>query len=61
MAGEFCHDCVTAGVLYVPGDLCFGDAPTSHHVRLSFGVLPELELAEAARRFAAVARKHAAE
>lgn len=60
MAGAFCHDCVTAGVLYVPGDLCFGDAPTSHHVRLSFGVLPEPELAEAARRFAAVARQHAA-
>jgi 2-aminoadipate transaminase len=51
----FCCACLVAGVLYVPGDLCFGDAPQRNTARLSFGVLAEEELREAARRFCAVA------
>lgn len=53
----FCHACIRAGVLYVPGNLCFGDDAPRHFVRLSFGVLDETELVEAARRFATVARQ----
>lgn len=52
MDSEFCRACIAAGVLYVPGDLCFGDNAPGNHVRLSFGVLGETDLAEAARRFA---------
>jgi 2-aminoadipate transaminase len=48
---SFCRACVDAGVLYVPGDLCFGDRPARNFVRLSYGVLNEHNLAEAARRF----------
>ncbi len=47
----FFKACVTAGVLYVPGDLCFGDHPAKHFVRLSYGVLDEKNLVEAAHRF----------
>ena len=47
----FCRACVDAGVLYVPGDLCFGDQPARNFVRLSYGVLSEENLREAARRF----------
>lgn len=47
----FCRACVAAGVLYVPGDLCFGDKPARNFVRLSYGVLNETNLVEAARRF----------
>lgn len=47
----FCKACVEAGVLYVPGDLCFGDRPSRNFVRLSYGVLSETNLVEAARRF----------
>jgi DNA-binding transcriptional MocR family regulator len=39
----------------VPGELCYGDAPERNTARLSFGVLAEEELVEAARRFCAVA------
>lgn len=52
---EFCQKCVEAGVLYVPGELCFGDASAKNFVRLSYGVLGEADLAEAGRRFAKVA------
>ena len=51
---EFFRACVAEGVLYVPGELCYGDAPERNTVRLSFGVLAESELREAARRFCAV-------
>ncbi len=54
----FCRACLDAGVLYVPGELCFGDAPLRNTARLSFGVLGETELREAARRFCAVAAAH---
>jgi len=47
----FFKACVEAGVLYVPGDLCFGDHPAKNFVRLSYGVLGEKNLIEAARRF----------
>ena len=53
----FCRACVEAGVLYVPGELCFGDAVPRNFVRLSYGVLAEPDLTEAARRFATVAEK----
>jgi 2-aminoadipate transaminase len=53
----FCRACVEAGVLYVPGELCFGDTAPKNFIRLSYGVLAEPELAEAARRFAGVAGK----
>ena len=51
MASEFCRACIEAGVLYVPGDLCFGESPPRNFARLSFGVLGEADLREAARRF----------
>jgi len=56
----FCHACVEAGVLYVPGELCFGDHAPSDTIRLSFGVLSKPDLREAGRRFARVARQFAA-
>lgn len=55
----FCRACVEAGVLYVPGELCFGDDAPKNFVRLSFGVLGEVDLAEAGRRFASVAKRFA--
>jgi 2-aminoadipate transaminase len=54
--GPFFHACLREGVLYVPGDLCFGDAPEHNRVRLSFGVLAPDLLAAAAERFVAAAR-----
>ena len=59
MTSGFCRACIEAGVLYVPGDLCFGDDAPRHYARLSFGVLGEKDLAEAARRFVSVARRFA--
>ncbi len=56
--GAFFRACVEAGVLYVPGELCFGDAPERNTARLSFGVLAETDLREAARRFCTVAARH---
>jgi 2-aminoadipate transaminase len=53
----FCQACVEAGVLYVPGELCFGDNAPSDTIRLSYGVLSKPDLREAGRRFAAVAEK----
>lgn len=57
LESAFCHACVEAGVLYVPGELCFGDDAPSDTIRLSYGVLSKPDLREAGRRFAAVARK----
>ncbi|MDF9826696.1 2-aminoadipate transaminase [Ereboglobus sp. PH5-10] len=57
MDSAFCRACIEAGVLYVPGDLCFGDSPEKNFIRLSFGVLGTADLAEAARRFASVAKQ----
>jgi 2-aminoadipate transaminase len=55
LESAFCRTCVKTGVLYVPGELCFGDDVPKNFVRLSFGVLGGDGLREAGRRFAAVA------
>ncbi|MCC5024872.1 MAG: hypothetical protein J6386_19695 [Candidatus Synoicihabitans palmerolidicus] len=57
LESEFCQACVEAGVLYVPGALCFGDSPTNYCIRLSFGVLDLSGLKEAARRFVGITRR----
>ena len=57
LESAFCRACVEAGVLYVPGALCFGDNVPKNFVRLSFGVLGEAGLQEAGRRFASVAQR----
>lgn len=59
LESAFCRACIEAGVLYVPGELCFGDEVPRHFARLSFGVLGETDLAEAATRFTSVARRFA--
>ena len=59
LESEFCHACVDAGVLYVPGELCYGDDAPSDTIRLSFGVLDQDQLKEAAERFGAVAQRFA--
>lgn len=56
---DFCRAALDAGVLYVPGDLCFGDHPATNLVRLSYGVLSGPALIEAARRFVTAARRFA--
>lgn len=56
MESAFCRRCIADGVLYVPGELCFGDDIPRHFVRLSYGVLAGRELAEAGRRFVRVAQ-----
>ena len=53
----FCRACLAEGVLYVPGELCFGDNPPGNTVRLSYGVLSPEALAEAGARFVRAARK----
>jgi 2-aminoadipate transaminase len=57
LESTFCRACLAAGVLYVPGDLCFGDHAPKNRIRLSFGVLNERDLAEAGRRFVGVAKQ----
>lgn len=57
MESDFARACIKEGVLYVPGNLCFGDDPPGNCVRLSFGVLDESGLTEAGKRFARVARR----
>jgi 2-aminoadipate transaminase len=47
----FCAACLREGVLYVPGALCYGDAPPTNTVRLSYGVLSPAKLAQAGARF----------
>ena len=59
MDSAFCHACLAEGVLFVPGDLCFGDAPLRNFLRLSFGVLGVDDLQEAGRRLARAARRFA--
>lgn len=55
--GTLCRACLGERVIYVPGDLCFGDAAPLNYARLSFGVLNEDQLAEAARRFCRAVRR----
>jgi 2-aminoadipate transaminase len=57
LESAFCRACVESGVLYVPGELCFGDDGPKNFARLSFGVLGEAGLQEAGRRFGSVARR----
>lgn len=52
----FCRQCLDNGVLYVPGELCMGEALERRFVRLSFGVHSPDALREAGRRFAKAAR-----
>ncbi|WP_052360957.1 PLP-dependent aminotransferase family protein [Geminisphaera colitermitum] len=56
MDSEFCRACLREAVLYVPGDLCYGDAAPHNHIRLSYGVLSGDALVEAGRRFVRAAR-----
>ncbi len=56
MGSPFWAAALDAGVLYVPGDLCFPTPTDTCFVRLSFGVLQEEGLQEAARRFGEAAR-----
>lgn len=53
----FYQACLEEGVFYVPGNLCFAEGIPSNAVRLSFGVLDEAGLKEAARRFVGAARR----
>jgi 2-aminoadipate transaminase len=51
--------CLQEGVLYVPGEYAFAPEPAPvprNHIRLTFGVPSEAELAEGARRLAAAIR-----
>ena len=57
LEGKFGRACIDAGVIYVPGELCFADEAPRNFVRLSFGVLSENDLREAGRRFV-TATKH---
>ncbi len=59
MEGEFFRACVQEGVLYVPGDMCFADAPERNWIRASYGVLTPDQLGEAGRRLVNVARRFA--
>ena len=52
----FYHACLSDGVLYVPGDLCFAEGAPFNFVRLSAGVLSDDRLKEAAKRFVRAAR-----
>lgn len=49
---EFHAKCLDAGVMYVPGDLCFANHSDQNHIRLSFGVLALDDLKSAGMRFA---------
>lgn len=60
LESAFCRAAIAEGVLYVPGELCFGDNAPRRFVRLSFGVLGAADLTEAGRRFVRVARRFAA-
>ena len=52
------QNAINAGVLYVPGDLCFApDRDGRRFVRLSFGNSPAGSFPEAARRFAQACRE----
>lgn len=53
--GPFWKACLSEGVFYVPGSLCFGDTSEDRYVRLSYGVLDHASLGEAANRFARAA------
>jgi len=56
MDSEFCRRSIDAGVLYVPGDLCFPGKGPRHFARLSFGALASDRFPEAVKRFSEVAK-----
>ncbi len=58
LEADFCRECVAHGVVYVPGNLCFGDAAPKNFIRLSFGVLSPSDLQRAGHRLVEVARRH---
>ncbi len=60
MESDFCARCIAAGVLYVPGDLCFAEGVPKNCARLAFGSLPPDKLRVAAERFCAVAAEFSA-
>ncbi len=53
----FYQACLSDGVLYVPGDLCFAEGSPFNFVRLSAGVLSDERLQEAAKSFVNAARR----
>jgi 2-aminoadipate transaminase len=56
MGSDFWEACCRNGVLYVPGDLCYGGVEVFDNVRLSFGVLSKENLVGAAHRFTETAK-----
>ncbi|MGF1449589.1 MAG: PLP-dependent aminotransferase family protein [Opitutales bacterium] len=52
---DFCAACLEAGVLYVPGALCFATGEPDHCLRLSFGAIAEDRIEEAVTRLCHVA------
>jgi 2-aminoadipate transaminase len=57
MDSDFWQACREEHVLYIPGDLCYGNDAPADRVRLSFGVLEPDDLARAAARFARASRR----
>jgi len=57
MDSHFWQACRDEHVLYIPGDLCYGNDAPNDRVRLSFGVLKPDDLARAAARFARASRR----
>jgi len=55
MKSALCKRCIASGVIYVPGNLSFGDKPELNYIRLSFGAIKEDRLKKAVDRFAAAA------
>ena len=53
---HFYEACLSKGVIYVPGNLCFADGAPLDYIRLSIGALPNEKLEEAARRLCDAAR-----
>jgi len=49
--------CIDEGVMYVPGDLCHANKTPKDFTRLSFGVLEEALLVQAADRFTSAASR----
>ncbi len=55
IGSDFCEQCVSSGVLYVPGDLCIAEGKPKYFARLSYGSLAKEKLEEATSRFCTVA------
>jgi 2-aminoadipate transaminase len=61
MTSSFFRDCLSAGVLYVPGNFCYPDGSEGiprHFLRLSFGYQTPERCEEGVVRLAAVIRRH---